>query len=162
MALQPTPEALGRIRKNLKFFEISAAITGVMLFGLYIVAGIRWGMDADIWLFTEHGFAQLVQLAPDGVELDYSPASGFNFTTVFLIIHGWFYVIYLIAAFSLWSPMRWPFWRFLVIAIAGTLIIVSFIVEVWTVNETKRQLAQLSQESEDSHGVDAAQNDTSA
>ncbi|MGO1571354.1 MAG: DUF3817 domain-containing protein [Canibacter sp.] len=151
MVLKPRPETFPKIRRNLKLFTIASIITGIMLFGLYVVAGIRWGMNSDIWLFTENGIAQLVQLPPEGIELDFTPENGFNFTVIFLIVHGWFYVVYLLAAFALWSPMRWPFWRFLVIAIAGTLIIVSFIVEWWVVRDVKRTLSEA-----DSAGTESA------
>lgn len=114
-----------------------------MLFGLYVISAIRWGMNSDVWMFTESGFFQVVERPPEGVEVDFTPAAGFNFTTVFLIAHGWFYVVYLLSAFVLWSSMRWPFWRFLAIAIAGTLIIVSFIVEWWIVRDVRRTLKEL-------------------
>lgn len=137
MTLKPRPETLPQVSRNITLFQIASMITGVMLFGLYIIAGIRWTMHADVWLFTEHG-TQLVQLPPEGVELDYAPDSGFNFTVIFLIVHGWFYVVYLIAAFFMWSSLRWPFWRFIAIAIAGTLVVVSFIVEWWMVRDARR------------------------
>lgn len=142
MILKPRPETFPRVRKNIKFFQFASVVTGVMLFGLYIVAGIRWGLHSDIWLLTERGFATLIEVPPEGIEIDFSPEQGFNFTVVFLIFHGWFYVVYLIAAFSLWSSMRWPFWRFIAMAIAGCIVIVSFIVEVWMLRDARNTLAE--------------------
>lgn len=140
MQLKPRPETYPQIRRALKFFKIASTITGVMLFGLYVISCIRWFMHSDIYLFTNEALVQLQQLPPEGVEVDYAP-SGFNFTVAFLVAHGWFYVVYLIAAFSVWSPMRWPFWRFLMLALAGCVIVVSFIVERWVVREVAAQLA---------------------
>ena len=35
------------------------------------------------------------------------------------MVHGWFYVVYLFSDFRLWSLMRWPFTRFICIALGG-------------------------------------------
>ncbi|MDO4241078.1 MAG: DUF3817 domain-containing protein [Microbacteriaceae bacterium] len=131
----PAPQ----IRKALKFFKIASTITGVMLFGLYVISFIRWFGHSDIYLFGNELVA-LQQLPAKGVEIDFKPA-GVNFTTIFLVVHGWFYVVYLIAGFGLWSAMRWPFWRFIAIIIAGCVLIVSFIVEAWLVRDTQVFLA---------------------
>ncbi|MBT1018442.1 DUF3817 domain-containing protein [Canibacter sp. lx-72] len=138
-SLKPRPETYPQLARSLKFFRVSSMITGVMLFGLYIISSIRWFMHSDIYLFNTSSFAQLVQLPPEGVSVDFEP-SGVNFTTVFLIAHGWFYVLYLIAAFSIWSAMRWNFWKFLALAFAGCVIIVSFIAERWVVREARAVL----------------------
>ncbi len=132
--LKPRPERYPQLEKALKFFKISSAITGIMLFGLYIISCVRWFMHSDIYLFTENAAVELVKLQPQGVEVDFEPA-GINFTTLFLITHGWFYVVYLIASFAIWSAMRWPVWKFLALAAAGCLIIVSFIAERLVVSE---------------------------
>lgn len=141
MQLRPKPENYPRIRKALTFFKISSVITGIMLFGLYIISSIRWFMHSDIYLFTGNAIAELVQLPPEGVEYDVAP-EGINFTVIFLILHGWFYVVYLIAGFSIWSPMRWSFGRFIMIAIAGCVIVLSFIVERWIVRNVEEELAR--------------------
>ncbi|WP_167143372.1 DUF3817 domain-containing protein [Canibacter zhoujuaniae] len=137
--LLPRPETYPSIRKSLKFFKISSMITGVMLFGLYIISGIRWFMHSDVYVNTGNALFELVQLPPAGVELDFEPA-GVNFTTIFLIAHGWFYVVYVIASFTVWSGMRWPFWRFILLALAGCVIIVSFIAERWVVRDVEARL----------------------
>lgn len=139
MQLQPRPETYPQIRKALKLFKISSVITGVMLFGLYIISCIRWFLHSDVYLFSEGALVKLQQLAPEGVEIDFQPP-GVNFTTIFLVAHGWFYVVYLITSFMVWSPMRWPFWRFLALAFAGCVIIVSFIAERWVVRDVERVL----------------------
>ena len=46
-----------------------------------------------------------------------------------LVVHGWFYVLYLFSDFRLWSLMRWPFTRFLIIASGGVIPVISFPVE---------------------------------
>lgn len=140
MQLQPKPENYPQIRRALKWFHVSSIITGVMLFGLYIISCIRWFMHSDVFLFTDHALITLQQLPQPGVETDFQP-SGVNFTTIFLVAHGWFYVLYLITSFMLWSPMRWPFWRFLALAFAGCVVVVSFIAERWVMRDAKAVLA---------------------
>lgn len=141
--LPATEKRVQDIRKRAKLFAISASITGIMLFFLYIVAAIRWFMHSDIWLFTQNGFISLIQLPQHGIAT--VPSVGINFTVWFLIVHGWLYVIYLLLCFALWSALRWPITRFLLIALAGTLVIVSFIVEAWAVRQAKTEADRIEQ-----------------
>lgn len=141
MQLQPRPETYPQIAKALKFFQVASVITGVMLFGLYIIAFIRWFLLSDVFLFGNTGLVSLTQLPPAGIETDFKP-SGVNFTSIFLIAHGWFYVVYLLASFNIWSKMRWPFWRFLVLAASGCMVGVSFLAETWVINQVRELLKQ--------------------
>lgn len=140
MQLLPRPETYPHIRKTLRFFKFASVVTGIMLFGLYIISCIRWFMHSDVYIFTDTALITLQELAPAGVEHDFEP-SGTNFTTIFLIAHGWFYVVYLIASFTIWSAMRWQFWRFLALAVAGCVIVVSFIAERWVIKDVNARLA---------------------
>ena len=47
-----------------------------------------------------------------------------------LVVHGWFYVVYLFACFRLWSLMRWPFGGSCCIASAASCRFLSFFLEV--------------------------------
>ena len=58
-----------------------------------------------------------------------TPCRRVNLSTGILIVHGWFYVVYLFADFRLWSLMRWSFTRFLLIALGGVIPFLSFFVE---------------------------------
>lgn len=61
-----------------------------------------------------------------------STGDGANLSLLILIAHGWFYVAYLISCFLLWSPMRWRFPRFLLLALGGVIPFLSFFLEVRT------------------------------
>lgn len=58
-----------------------------------------------------------------------SLGDGFNISLMILIVHGWIYVIYLLACFRLWSKLRWPFGRLLAMAAGGVVPFLSFFVE---------------------------------
>jgi hypothetical protein len=63
-----------------------------------------------------------------------------NLSTGILIVHGWFYVVYLFSDFRLWSLMRWPFGRFILIALGGVIPFLSFILEVRIAREVRAYL----------------------
>ena len=58
-----------------------------------------------------------------------------------LIVHGWMYVVYLFADFRLWSLMRWPFSRFITIALGGVIPFLSFFTERTVHAEVDAELA---------------------
>ena len=66
-----------------------------------------------------------------------------NLSTVILILHGWFYVVYLYSDFRLWSLMRWTFPRFIIIALGGVVPFLSFIVERRVHRQTVAELDAL-------------------
>lgn len=45
------------------------------------------------------------------------------------IVHGWIYVVYLLAVFHLWSFMRWDFPRMILLLVAGVIPVLSFVME---------------------------------
>jgi hypothetical protein len=69
--------------------------------------------------------------------------SGVNLSIGILIVHGWFYVVYLLADFTLWSRMRWPFAMFILIALGGVVPFLSFIAEHFVAKRARRELAEL-------------------
>ena len=54
---------------------------------------------------------------------------GINISTWILIVHGWFYVVYLFSCFRLWLLMRWGLPQLIVMALGGVVPFLSFIVE---------------------------------
>jgi hypothetical protein len=48
--------------------------------------------------------------------------------------------VYLFSDFRLWSLMRWPFWRFVLIALGGVIPFLSFILEVRVAREVRAYL----------------------
>lgn len=115
-------------------YKVTSVITGVMLLLLCAVMVMKYVFNVQLYLFGSDGFATFEPIATEGIEADYEP-SGFNVFRAILVAHGWFYVIYLISDFMLWSPMRWNFWRFLLIALGGVVPCMSFILEARVVRE---------------------------
>ena len=64
-----------------------------------------------------------------------------NLSIAVLVAHGWLYVLYLIADFRLWSLMRWPFTRFVLIALGGVIPFLSIILERKVHREVEAELA---------------------
>ena len=45
------------------------------------------------------------------------------------ITHGWIYVLYLVTVVDLWSSLRWPIGRLVVLVLAGVVPVLSFVAE---------------------------------
>ena len=139
MVLQPKPVDYPRICRALGIYKVTSVITGVMLLLLCAVMVMKYAFGVQLFLFTPDGFAKFEPLAPEGVQADFVP-QGFDLFKAILIAHGWFYVVYLISNFMLWSPMRWSFMRFLLLALGGVIPLMSFFLEVRTAREVKALL----------------------
>ncbi|MEZ2390274.1 DUF3817 domain-containing protein [bacterium RCC_150] len=128
-----------QIRSALKFYKVMAYLTGSMLlllcaelvaryvFGVYLFAG---GTNAGNGQPFGFGFSDA-----EGV------LGGFNVSIAVLIVHGWMYVLYLISDFRLWSLMRWPFTKLVLLALGGVVPLMSFIVEKKFHAEVEAELA---------------------
>lgn len=134
MQLQPKPEDYPRIRKALSFYKVTSVVTGVMLLLLVAVMVMKYAFHVQLFLFTPNGFAEFMPLAPEGVDSDFVP-QGFDLFKAILIAHGWFYVVYLVSDFMVWSPMRWGFGWFLLIALGGVIPFMSFFLEARVVKK---------------------------
>ena len=64
-----------------------------------------------------------------------------NLSVAVLIVHGWMYVVYLMSNFRLWSLMRWPFAKLILLALGGVVPFLSFIVEKKFHAEVEAELA---------------------
>jgi len=141
----PRPRRFGgteqQIRSALKFYEVLAYATGSFLLLLCVELILRYGFGQ--FLFAggtnavtgqPHGFG-LASADPAGV------VGGANLSIIVLIVHGWMYVLYLISNFRLWSLMRWPFGKLVVLALGGVVPFLSFIVEKKTHAEVESELA---------------------
>ena len=126
MALKPKLSNLPRIRSALRLYRVTSIVTGVFLLLLVLMMLTRYGplawggIGLDIELNGPEG---LLALTPKEM------ISGVNISTIILILHGWFYVVYLYSDFRLWSLMRWTFPKFILIALGGVIPFLSFIVE---------------------------------
>ncbi|WGD37999.1 DUF3817 domain-containing protein [Lysinibacter sp. HNR] len=147
MALEPRPADYPRIRKALSFYKITSVITGVMLLLLCFEMVLKYVFHYEIFVGGPNGLLTLEQVLvdPEG-GLTSSMTSGYNLSMGILIAHGWFYVVYLFSDFRLWSLMRWPFMRFLVIALGGVVPFLSFFMEVRIAREVDAFLAESPRE----------------
>jgi integral membrane protein len=64
-----------------------------------------------------------------GLPLQY--AAGQKWVAAGWTVHGWLYVIYLVAAFDLTRRLRLPAGQTIVVLLAGTIPVMSFVVERW-------------------------------
>ncbi|SDH41400.1 integral membrane protein [Arthrobacter subterraneus] len=124
-----------QIRSALSFYKVLAYATGVMLLLVVVEMVAKYGFGAEIIAGGSAGALGLVQ------EAQADAAGGFNLSTAVLIVHGWLYVVYLIADFRLWQFMRWPFSKFVVIALGGVVPLLSFTVEKRIHRQVEEELA---------------------
>ncbi|MFJ6001314.1 DUF3817 domain-containing protein [Arthrobacter sp. NPDC092385] len=123
-----------QIRSALKFYKVLAYATGVMLLLVVVEMVAKYGYGSEIIA----GGGAPIQLLPEVVA---ETAGGFNLSTAVLIVHGWLYVVYLIADFRLWQFLRWPFGRFILIALGGVVPLLSFFVEKRIHRQAEEDLA---------------------
>ena len=93
-------------------------------------------------MFGPNGVISFESYGIDGEGL---PEVGLNLTVLILIliVHGWLYVVYLLADFRLWTLMRWPFTRFLIIGAGGVVPFLSFYTEAKYANIAKSEIEDL-------------------
>jgi integral membrane protein len=133
MPLEPKPADLPRIPGAVRLYQVASIITGVLLLLLCAEMVIKYGFHHELELGGPHGFLAFV---PNDT------VTAVNLSTGILIAHGWFYVLYLFSDFRLWSLMRWPFSRFILIALGGVVPTLSFFVETRISREVKAYLAR--------------------
>lgn len=129
MPLEPKLADLPRVRGALKFYQVASVITGVMLLLLCAEMILKYAFHLELYAFGDQGFLAFTPVLETANGLE-STGTGVNLSTGILIAHGWFYVVYLFADFRLWSLMRWPFLRFVFIAMGGIIPFLSFFLEV--------------------------------
>lgn len=138
---EPKIATFPAIRGALKFYQIASVITGIMLLLLVAEMVLKYTpIRLELFLGGSGGFlwpADVVE-GPKGLE---STGDGVNLSLGILIVHGWFYVVYLFACFRVWSLMRWPFLRFIMLALGGVIPFLSFIMELRVSRDTKKYLA---------------------
>jgi integral membrane protein len=114
----------------LRLYRVASAITGSLLVAITILFAVRLTSQQDLWLAGPHGFLTFESYQVDDLGNKVGlPTVGLDLTTVVLIVHGWFYMLYLYTDFRLWSLMRWSFKRFLIIAAGGVVPLLSFFTE---------------------------------
>lgn len=152
---EPKAASFPAIRGALKFYRIASIITGFMLLLLLTEMILKYS-PAHLELFAGGAggflwFAQVIVgdncqwyslFVPGGMGCTLtSTGNGVNLSMAILVGHGWFYVVYLFACFRMWSLMRWPFLRFILLALGGVVPFLSFIMEARVAREVKAYLA---------------------
>jgi integral membrane protein len=148
MPLEPKLADLPRIRGALRFYQVASIITGVLLLALCAEMLMKYAFGLELELGGPQGFLAFV---PGDL------VTAVNLSTGILIVHGWFYVVYLFADFRLWSLMRWPFGRFILIALGGVIPFLSFILEVRIAREVREYLERRESEAAGSPTPDAVE-----
>lgn len=151
MQLQPKLADVPRIHRALRIYKITSIVTGVMLLLLLAEMILKYSpLHVELFAGGERGalwFAPVV--VSDGCQWYSlfnpfqefcemtSTGEGVNLSLLILVAHGWFYVAYLVSCFMLWSPMRWRFSRFLLLALGGVVPLLSFFLEVRVAREVQ-------------------------
>lgn len=161
MVLQPKPSDYPRIRTALKFYKVTSVVTGVMLLLLLTEMILKYSpTHVELFAGGSAGLTFAPVVVGEGCQWFslFNPAQetcvmtstgeGLNLSLLILIAHGWFYVAYLVSCFMLWSPMRWKFTRFLLLALGGVIPLTSFFLEVRTARRVNEFL--------DSHAADGS------
>lgn len=130
----PTPATLPKIRKALTFYRVASWVTGIFLLLLVVEMLLKYLGGVEIEAFGPNGFLALVP--NDSV-------TAVNLSTGILIVHGWLYVVYLFSNFNLWSLLRWPFIRFILMALGGVVPFLSFIVEHFMTRIARADIARI-------------------
>lgn len=155
MARAPKLASFPAIRGALKFYQVCSVITGVGLLLLCAEMIFKYTpLHVELFAGGSGGFLWFAPvIAGPGCEWwslflpmtndceMTSVGDGFNISLFILVAHGWFYVVYLFSCFRVWSLMRWPFLRFIVLALGGIVPLLSFFMEARVAREVRSYLA---------------------
>lgn len=61
------------------------------------------------------------------------------------VAHGWLYMILIITAVDLGRRVRWPWWRIIIIALAGTVPFVTFVAEHYATKDARIRIPALEE-----------------
>ncbi|QEW02231.1 DUF3817 domain-containing protein [Microbacterium lushaniae] len=154
MPAAPKLATFPAIRGALKFYQICSIITGIGLLLLLAEMILKYtplhlelfagGSGGPLWLATVIAgptceWWSLFLPQTNTCEM-ISTGDGANISLFILVAHGWFYVVYLFACFRLWSLMRWPLRRFLLLALGGVVPLLSFFLEASTAKKVRTYL----------------------
>ncbi|WP_460722317.1 DUF3817 domain-containing protein [Microbacterium aureliae] len=155
MPRAPRASSFPAIRGALTFYQIASIITGIGLLLLVAEMILKYTpLHVELFLGGSGGLLWFATAIPGPECLWYSlfipggqgcemisTGDGFNLSLAILVAHGWFYVVYLFACFRIWSLMRWPFPRFIVLALGGIVPLLSFFMEAKVAREVRGHLA---------------------
>jgi integral membrane protein len=135
--MAPRAADIPRIRKALSVYKVSSIITGTFLLLLCLMMVLRYGFGVDIEIAGPYG---LLALTPKEL------IQGVNLSSLILIVHGWFYVLYVACDFVLWRLLRWSFGRFLFIALGGIIPLLSYFLERRVPRDAEARIALIPTE----------------
>ncbi|MFL1999916.1 MULTISPECIES: DUF3817 domain-containing protein [unclassified Microbacterium] len=156
MPRAPKLASFPAIRGALKFYQICSVITGVGLLLLLTEMILKYTpLHVELFAGGTRGFLYFAPAIPgpacewfslflpggNGCEI-VSTGDGVNISLAILVVHGWFYVVYLFSCFRIWSLMRWPFPRFILLALGGVVPFLSFFLEAITARKVTTYLAE--------------------
>ena len=156
MPRAPKLASFPAIRGALTFYQICSIITGIGLLLLVTEMILKYtpihvelfagGSGGALWFAPVLAGADcqwwsLFAPTTNACEMT-SVGDGVNISLAILVVHGWFYVVYLFSCFRIWSLMRWPFGRFLLLALGGVIPFLSFFLEAATARRVKTYLAE--------------------
>ena len=154
MPRAPKLASFPAIRGALRFYQVCSIITGTMLLLLVSEMIVKYVLGYELFLGGSGGFLWFATVIPgfdcewfslffpgSGCEM-VSTGDGVNVSLAILVVHGWFYVVYLFACFRIWSLMRWAFLRFIVLALGGIVPLLSFFMEARVAREVRTYLAE--------------------
>ena len=123
-----------RLQGALGWYRVAAYITGILLILLSVEMVAKYGYGLELEMNGGKGFLAFV---PDGT------VQAINLSSLILIVHGWFYVVYLFTCFRIWSILRWPLWRFLWLASGGLVPLLSFTIEHYATKTVRGVLREI-------------------
>jgi len=133
MPREPRVADFPKIRATLAVYRFLAYATGTFLLILVVEIVLKYVFGYEVDLAGDGGFLALV---PSGLH------TGINLSLVVQIIHGYFYLAYLVSDFVLITYLRWPITRFLLIAAGGVVPLLSFFTEHRISREVRDYLAK--------------------
>ncbi len=116
---RPLRATAAQIRSALSLYKVAAILTGTFLLLLCVEMIAKYAFEYQLIV------------------------NGFNVSLAVLIVHGWLYVFYLFTDFNLFTKLRWPLSRFLLVALGGVVPFLSFIMETKVHREVEAQLDTL-------------------
>src|SRR5699024_12304782 len=122
-----------------RLYKFTAWLTGIFLLLLVVQMIVKYGFGYEMFAggTAEDGTEFIVGFYHRDAVLE-----GINISLLVLIVHGWLYVLYLLASFRLWSMMRWGGMRLLAMAGGGIVPFLSFIVEKQVNHQADRELRE--------------------
>lgn len=128
-----------QISGSLTFYKVFAFVTGIMLLILVAKMIMDYGFGYELYAggTTPQGEENSLGFYPQGT---LESATGISYWIA--VVHGWVYIIYVIAGFRLWYLMSWKFGRVVVIILGGVVPFLSFIVERRIAAEVRREVQQ--------------------